>query len=633
MQIPKRDSHPADPSEPSFLDWPGEIRNLIYEQLFNRAEPILLHNTDAYHAVEPKRGNGDTDEAFYALTARFETELESRIGAADEFTHDFHLGLPLLLVCRQIYHEAASVFYSDNTFVFSRVLDRHDGRNNPRYDDFDGKAYHQFAYASVWLSNIGSQSSMLKKVHIDVDAMCYHACKHSLDDFDALSLLRLLWKNGAEKSPITFSCTGRRLDPECENAFARTEEQKKRYEVQKRQYPRDLVNEFNAIISSLIGNGQFSLQRFANFDRLIHSVSIHLAERYIRVTFDKEHSHWREFAVDQNEEVIIRQLGSKPRHLLDLPGSVLSKIINLAALSPEGPILDMDNHTIHGLQLNILQLSRESRSDFMIRNMLTHNTNVTMVKTSTKCRTSFKDFHFLRVRCHTRPCCFFVPRWDRSIASFNIALVFETTAATSLSTLRINVIGLIKALKDAAKEQVSISISLKRPGEDACEALQSGKIPLPDLERRVFLLLSDVISGWPVAEDKLPDIWMNGHGKLISATYSASATALASRVDNRHAKLKSIELQQRGYQFAMDLSNNKLDVKGGRRAMWSALREKYWNDWPDWARKRRREEDRLEKYIRERDEAMGQQSGFDLDEYEERRLGQGGSLRQNDFWI
>ncbi|KAI4957968.1 hypothetical protein J4E86_005108 [Alternaria arbusti] len=565
MQIPKRDSHPADPSEPSFLDRPGEIRNLIYEQLFKRAEPILLHNTDAYHAVEPKRRNYDTDEGFHALTARFETELESRIGAADEFTHDFYLGLPLLLVCRQIYHEAASVFYSDNTFVFSRVLDRHDGRNNPRYDNFDGKAYHQFAYASVWLSNIGSQFGMLKKVHIDVDAMCYHACKHALDDFDALPLLRLLWKNGAKKSPITFTCTGRRLDPECENSFARTEEQKKR----------------------LIGNGQFSLQRFANFDRLIHSVSIHFVERYMRVTFDKEHSHWREFAVDQDGDVVIRQLGSKPRHLLDLPRSVLSKIINLAALSPEGPILDMDNHTIDGIQLNILQLSRESRSDFMIRNMLTHNANATMVKRSTTCRTSFKDFHFLRVHCLTRPCCFFVPRWDRSIASFNIALVFETADATSLSMLRINIVGLMEALKDAAKEQVSISISLKRPGADACEALQSGKIPLPDLERRVFLLLSDVIAGWPVAEDKLPDIWMDGHGKLISATYSASATAPASRIENRHAKLKLIEMQQRGYQFAMDLAISERDVEGGRRAMWSALRRDYWNDWQDWARKRR----------------------------------------------
>ena len=41
-----------------------------------------------------------------------------------------------------------------------------------------------------------------------------------------------------------------------------------------------------------------------------------------------------------------------------------------------------------------------------------------------------------------------------------------------------------------------------------------------------------------------------------------------------------------------------------------------------------REEDRLDKYIRERDDAMREQSNFDLNEYEEGRLGQGGSLRR-----
>lgn len=589
MQIPKQSSRPADPCEPSFLDRPGEIRNLIYEQLFKRAEPILLHNTDAHHAVEPERRFGDTDERFYALTAKFNSEFESRIGADDEFTDDFHLGLPLLLVCRQIYHEAGSVFYGENTFIFSRVLNRHDGRNNPRYDEFDGKAYHQFAYASVWLSNIGSHFGMLKKVYIDVDAMCYHACKNALDGFDVLPLLQLLRKNSSKKSPVTFACTGRRLQPECENAFARTEEQKQRYEVQKRQYPKDLVNDFNAIITSLIGHGHFSLQRFANFDRLIHSASIHFSERYMRVTFDREHVHWREFAVDQNGDVAVRALGSKPDHLLDLPRSVLTKIINMAMISPNGLILDMNTRAIHGLTLAPLQLSRQSRFDFQRRHMLRVNANVTIVKTGLKCTTSFKNFHFLRVWCNMKPCSYFLPCACGSVASVNIALTFETAAATTLDKLRINVKGLIHAVEPVVqKEHVSISIALKRPGANPCDPLQS-RIPLPGLKRRVFLLLSDVIAGWPVPEDKVPDIWMDGHGKLISATYSASATILSSRIENRHATLNPVEMQRRGYQFAMDLYDNKLGVRGGRREMWSRLQRDHWPDWQDWARKRRRD--------------------------------------------
>ena len=41
-----------------------------------------------------------------------------------------------------------------------------------------------------------------------------------------------------------------------------------------------------------------------------------------------------------------------------------------------------------------------------------------------------------------------------------------------------------------------------------------------------------------------------------------------------------------------------------------------------------RKEDRLDKYTRERDEVMREQSGFELGGFEELRLGQGGSLRR-----
>jgi hypothetical protein len=50
MQIPKTVSSPADPDEPSLLTTlPPEIRNIVYEYLFQRDEPILIHNTDAFH--------------------------------------------------------------------------------------------------------------------------------------------------------------------------------------------------------------------------------------------------------------------------------------------------------------------------------------------------------------------------------------------------------------------------------------------------------------------------------------------------------------------------------------------------------------------------------------------------------
>jgi hypothetical protein len=579
MQIPKRDSRPADPSEPSFLDRPGEIRNLIYDQVFKRGEPILLHNIDAYHAVEPKRMIHDTDEDFNDAIARFDTDFESSIGADDEFAHGLHFGLPLLLACRQIYHEAASVFYGDNTFIFSRVLNRHDDSYNPYYRGFDGDAYNQFAYASTWLSNIGSQFGMLKKVHIDVDAMCDWNCQHAITEFDALPLLRLLWKNGSKKSPITFACTGRRLHIECVTGSPRPTEEKKR------QYSEGLVNELNSMISSLIGKGHFSLYKFANFDRLIHSVTIVLSECYMKVTFDSDHSHWIELAVAEDGVVNVRARSSKPRHLLGLPRSVLSKIINMAVLPPQGPTLDMDSRTVYGLQLSALQLNKLSRFNF--GHMLTHSTNVTIARKSTERMTSFEHFDFLQVWRNTSPCSYFAPRsWSNSTMPVNIALAFETAAATTLSKLCINIKGLVKAMRGVRKEHITISISLKPPGGDPRIQFQSGRISLPRLERRVFLLLSDAMAGRLVADDKIPDIWMDGHGELISACHPDSGTAISSGTLNRHSKLKPAEIEWRGYQFARDLPD-KWGTPGTCFHTWSQLRSEYWPDWQAWAHRRR----------------------------------------------
>jgi hypothetical protein len=578
MQIPKRDSRPADPSEPSFLDRPGEIRNLIYDQVFKRDKPILLHNSDAYHAVEPKRSNYDTDEVFNDAIARFDTDFESRIGADDEFAHDLHFGLPLLLVCRQIYHEAASVLYGDNTFIFSRALNRHDNSYNMFYADFDGEAYHQFAYASTWLSNIGSQFGMLKKVHIDVDAMCHCRCGYAITEFDALPLLRLLWKNGSKKSPITFACTGRRLHVECTTRNLRPTEEKKR------QYSEGLVSELNPMISSLIGNGHFSLYKFANFDRLIHSAAIFLEEFYMRVTFDSYDSHWIELAVAKDGVVNVRARGSKPRHLLSLPRSVLSKIINMAALSPQGLTIDMNTRTVHGLQLSALQLNKTSRSEF--RPMLTHSTNVTIARKSTERMTSFEHFDFLQVWRNTSPCDYFAPRsWSNSTMPVNIALAFETAAATTLSKLCINIKGLVKAMRGVRKEHISISISLKPPGGDPHIQFQSGRISLPNLERRVFLLLSDAIAGRLNADYMIPDIWMDGCGELISACHPDSGTAVSSVILNRHSKLKPAEIKWRGYKFARDLPVDR-PRPGTCLDMWLRLREEYWHDWQAWAHRR-----------------------------------------------
>jgi hypothetical protein len=53
MDIPKTPVIPPDPQRPLFLMLPPEIRNLVYELIFLRDAPVLLHDRRAYYAQKP----------------------------------------------------------------------------------------------------------------------------------------------------------------------------------------------------------------------------------------------------------------------------------------------------------------------------------------------------------------------------------------------------------------------------------------------------------------------------------------------------------------------------------------------------------------------------------------------------
>ncbi|KAG9188006.1 hypothetical protein G6011_01929 [Alternaria panax] len=158
MQIPKKLSSPADPKEPSFLDLPAEIRNQVYELLFERDEPVLLHNAKAYHAIPPQDPH-DTEAGY--MTAAFDDEYENEISQGHFFIHDFHIVTPALVVCRQMYSEAVGYLYSNNTFMFSRPLYRHDVQNGDYdYVDHDNESYLVTDYVAQWLQSLGSQLNL-----------------------------------------------------------------------------------------------------------------------------------------------------------------------------------------------------------------------------------------------------------------------------------------------------------------------------------------------------------------------------------------------------------------------------------------------------------------------------------------
>ena len=153
MQIPKRMSSPAGPSKPSFLDHPAEIRNAIYEHLFKRDEPVLLHSAKAYHAETPEcpRYAGDAGN-YLASLKHFDKLYECEIGQDQPFLYDLQLVTPFLLTCRQVYSETVGYLYDQNAFLFSRPLHRQDDREDDNWCLYDNQAYQPLNYAAQWLT-------------------------------------------------------------------------------------------------------------------------------------------------------------------------------------------------------------------------------------------------------------------------------------------------------------------------------------------------------------------------------------------------------------------------------------------------------------------------------------------------
>ncbi|KAF1829360.1 hypothetical protein BDW02DRAFT_473743, partial [Decorospora gaudefroyi] len=115
----------------TFLDLPAEVRNNVYKNIFEHEKPIQITYAGA--------GDG---------RAPFTSDVYPSI----------RNGINLLLSCRQVYHEAASVLYSRNKFMFSKGRDEH------------AQDFGQLQVAATWCS--GFQAQYLRKVEIDVSKMC-----------------------------------------------------------------------------------------------------------------------------------------------------------------------------------------------------------------------------------------------------------------------------------------------------------------------------------------------------------------------------------------------------------------------------------------------------------------------------
>jgi hypothetical protein len=325
----KTASSPADPNAPSFLTTlPPEVRNTIYEVLFKRDKPVLLHNADTYYPEPPTRSNYSCLDNYTDALYTYDHIFRTNGGLDQEFKHDFHRSLPVLLCCRQVYHECAGVWYGSNTFIVSRALHRHDDILN--YEDFHyDSAYHPIVFAPRWLRSLGSHIHLLRKVWIDCNAICPQHCLYALP-LELLPLVRLFGQHRHLQGVVTFAKTDRVLEPHDGLSTMISNESTARL--------------LNNLLEQLSIKDALRIEHFATSDHLLSSLQVHLTARSAGVHGSDPRNLFNFFFefIDRDEFRKLQDDEDGRHKLLSLPTAIQAAICCYAGICPSGVTIDLD---------------------------------------------------------------------------------------------------------------------------------------------------------------------------------------------------------------------------------------------------------------------------------------------------
>ena len=588
MQMPKAASSPVDPEKASFLTkLPAEMRNIIYELLFKKDEPVLLHNTKAFHPKEPTQLEWPHAEDYSRHKRIYFETYEEDAGLDEEFSHNFCDGINLLLTCRQLHNEASGVLYSQNTFIISRVLGRHDFTDRYGPLQYDNLEYFPPMYAARWLSSLGSQVGLLHKVIIDIDAMCPLHCAYSMKEYNLLPLIHFMWSNPMGKNVVTFGQSGRVLD-------------------HTRFQPRDLpeeetcpvhrANTLNNLLAVFVNKDTLRLRRFHTFNRLLQSIEIPNASEEGYVTFKSPYrppyTLRQHFTVSSQGRRVEWAPRKRPK-FTNLPPEIVSRIYEFACYNPDGITFDLDTCTAHGLNIGLFHWVRSVRSNTDLARNVSHVNHVTIKATSNTVITDFNDFGHLPSLLYKpyaghRPGLFeyMIMQASTDCKPLTVLLGINAPHAATLSEVRINIDKLMDLLQEyKCHPKATFKVTLTCPSGWKDET----SISIAKLQRQLFLLLSDMISEMrkslltaqptPAFPSSPREIWINGHGKPVNVSYPDADISCAYR----HGHLTQAEIEVLGSHRSIALSKTESQCRYpfSLRNTWNALREIHWPDWKE----------------------------------------------------
>lgn len=173
-------------------------------------------------------------------------------------------------------------------------------------------------------------------------------------------------------------------------------------------------------------------------------------------------------------------------------------------------------------------------------------------------------------------------------SGLTIELNVSPPVRVTLEDIRIDVSGLMRwVYVEIQGTHPDIRISLTYPSGNGF-ALEVTSTAMEALLRGVFFLLSDLIASWPDDVGKkvsniLPEIWINGKGAIIEATYPATHAHKSWSVAYKHSHLRKQELVQIGYRkaaaFPDELDPSARRIEDGVTRTMQMIRRTLWKDW------------------------------------------------------
>ncbi|KAI4622702.1 uncharacterized protein J4E87_006269 [Alternaria ethzedia] len=483
IEIPKTSSGAADPGAPSILTTlPPEIRNRIYEYLFKRDGPVILDDGQVHREL------WDWLHVIHFTHGGVERQVRN-----EDLCNVFAGCTDLLLSCRQVYHEAVGILYSQNTFFFSQFL------------------HNQMHFTCTWLSRIGSHYQLLSRVSIDA-----HASAHMQPrQYNLLPLLKLIWNHPQAKCQFAFVHSGSSFSQKQDNSAGLDD-------------PITVAHLMNHVLFEIGTADVLNLRQYAKYSGLISSITIWY------------HGHDHCGYVEYNDPGISRSFPHPERYFdilahgskvqwkepeqLDLPsfpGELLSTINAYVGASDTSVIFDLDINEARGYRIGLSGVNNSLRAD--IDQMYTRVYDEIVIRMSTQeARTDFNDFKALQKLLEVDNFENLVNPYDRrgEQCFMNMILVFKLSKPEPTPDLRININKLLHTFK---RDHGGLVITVQ---ESDRSVNGTHFIIWHHVQKAVFLLISDILEECPSkANWPLPQIWINGHGTVLCATYPATASS------------------------------------------------------------------------------------------------------------